>query len=245
MYKLKWAFLSLLSRPLEPGWHGSKHGSIIQWIRTKQEHLKNCWMGCHETWDSRSLFPEDEHWCYFWIAFRHHHELDLWFWVKFLNKGRPSAQLLEWSTPLSHPVSCLLWSCPINKAIQRPNNKIQNISTTTRQITKKSGKDTHVPIDMKSFIFKSLHFKSGTIIRSKSNTFFYVRINYIIKSIQSSIEIIEIRCSNHFYGHRCINASTCGLWILQHTKRCCKFHAPNFVGTVWGWSLPVPTWQGP
>lgn len=29
-------------------------------------------------------------------------------------------------------------------------------------------------------------------------------LHYIAKSIQSPIQIIEIRCSNHFYGHRCI-----------------------------------------
>ena len=33
-------------------------------------------------------------------------------------------------------------------------------------------------------------------------------INYIAKSIQSPIQITEIRCSNHFHGHRCIKAST-------------------------------------
>ena len=33
-------------------------------------------------------------------------------------------------------------------------------------------------------------------------------IHYIAKSVHSPIQIIEIRCSNHFHGHRCIKAST-------------------------------------
>ena len=30
--------------------------------------------------------------------------------------------------------------------------------------------------------------------------------------------------------------------MLQHTKRCWTIPCSNFVGTVWGWPLPVPTW---
>ena len=33
-------------------------------------------------------------------------------------------------------------------------------------------------------------------------------IHYIAKSIHSPIQIIKFRCSNHFHGHGCINAST-------------------------------------
>ena len=45
-------------------------------------------------------------------------------------------------------------------------------------------------------------------------------IQYIAKNIHSPTQIIKIRCSNHFHGHRCIKASTqaCRLFLQTFVK---------------------------
>ena len=43
-----------------------------------------------------------------------------------------------------------------------------------------------------------------------------LHIHYIAKSIHSPIQIIEIRCSNHFHGHRCTYA--CRLFLQTVVK---------------------------
>ena len=101
-------------------------------------------------------------------------------------------------------------------------------------------------------------FQPGTVIGCHLCNKSSCDISSLLKIPQSTVSGIITKwkrlgtTATHPQSGRPHKMTELGQWILSFSERNSEcfsiprdvgqFHAPNFVGTVWGWPLPVPTW---